>query len=110
MPLLIDENHSAKLTTRLTDLFPGSKSVGYVGLLSSSDVEVWEHAKLHGFTLLTRDDDFVSRSILYGHPPKVIFITLGNCSTDQIETLIRWRADSIRRFLEDDGVACLALA
>ncbi|MBS0169692.1 MAG: DUF5615 family PIN-like protein [Nitrospira sp.] len=35
---------------------------------------------LSEFLLVTRDEDFLRMSLLRGAPPKVIWITLGNCS------------------------------
>ena len=110
MPLLIDQNISAKLATRLADLHPGSQSVAFLKLDVADDAAVWAHAKTNGLSILTRDDDFVNLSMLYGQPPKVIQVGIGNCTTDQIESLLRWRADSVQRFLDDPDLACLVLA
>jgi len=49
------------------------------------------------------------RSLLFGHPPKVIRIELGNCSTMRVETLVRWRAEKVQAFITDEDAACLAL-
>ena len=36
-----------------------------------------------GYTIVTKDADFRQRSFLLGPPPKVIWIGLGNCSTQR---------------------------
>jgi len=110
MRLLIDENISSRLVTHLSDLFPGSASVMFLQMLRADDDRIWAYAKDQGLTILTRDDDFVNRSALLGHPPKVLYVSLGNCSTNQLEALIRWRFREICTFLEDPDAACLALA
>jgi hypothetical protein len=47
-----------------------------------------------GFTIVSKDADFHQQSFLFGHPPKVIWIPRGNCSTDEIARLPReHRAD-----------------
>ncbi len=109
MSLLFDENLSSRLVLLLADLFPGSTSIDLIGIRSAPDETVWEYATAHGLAVVTRDDDFVNSSALRGHPPKVIWITLGNCSTGQVESLLRWRVDEIRAFLNDDSGSYLEL-
>ena len=45
MKLLFDENLSPKLSTRLSDLFPGSLHVRDVGMKATIDPIVWNYAK-----------------------------------------------------------------
>ncbi len=107
--LLIDENLSPKLARQLSDLFPGSQPVRDLKLQHAADAVIWRHAQLNGHVIITKDLDLYERSLLFGHPPKVIRIELGNCSTMRVETLIRWRADKIQAFITDDAAACLVL-
>lgn len=109
MKLLIDENLSPKLTTRLADLFPGTIHVRDVGLKAADDAAIWEHARGVDAIILTKDEDLHARALLLGHPPKVIRICLGNCSTGQIESLLRWRLKDITAFIQDEDAACLEL-
>jgi predicted nuclease of predicted toxin-antitoxin system len=48
--------------------------------------------------LLPKDADFRQRSFLFGPPPKVIWIGLGNCSTRQIAELLRKQSSEIEAF------------
>lgn len=89
MTLLFDENLSYRLITILQDLFPGSLHVDSSGLGSATDESVWEFARVNGLTIVTKDSDFHERSVVLGYPPKIIWITRGNCSTDQIAKLLR---------------------
>ncbi|PWU00512.1 MAG: hypothetical protein C5B51_25075 [Terriglobia bacterium] len=66
MKLLFDENLSRKLVPILADLFPGSSHVFFESLLQNPDTAVWEHAKVHGFTIVTADADFYELSITFG--------------------------------------------
>ena len=102
MKLLFDENLSPRLVTALSDLFPESAHVDRLGLGSEPDPVIWEYAKTHGYILVSKDSDFHERSLLYGHPPKVVWIRRGNCSVRQIELILRARASDIDR-LEADG-------
>ena len=81
MKLLLDQNLSPRLFTVVGDLYPGSTHVREVGLQAADDT-VWRYAAEHGFAIVSRDADFHERSFLLGHPPKVIWIRRGNCSTE----------------------------
>ena len=87
MKLLLDENLSPSLVGALSSLYPESVHVRDVE--SAPDGAVWEYAARTGYTIVTKDADFRQRSFLYGPPPKVIYVKLGNCSTRQIEGLLR---------------------
>ena len=78
--------------------------------MSGSDRAIWQYARDHGLAIVTKDEDFQRFSILYGSPPKVIWIRLGNCSTADITRLLRERCEAIARFLADEEAAFLALA
>lgn len=110
MKLLFDENLSPFLAGALTDLFPQSTHVRNVGLKTSPDSDVWQYAIENGFVIVSKDADLHDRSLLYGFPPKVIWIRLGNCSTTDVETLIRNEIDRIRAFFDDEFASFLALS
>lgn len=109
MILLFDENLSPELPVRLLDCFPDAIHVRDVGLRSVPDAEVWAHAAEQGYVIVTKDSDFRQRSFLYGYPPKVIWIGLGNCSTLMIETLLRKRSGDVERFLSHAAESFLVL-
>ena len=96
MRLLFDQNLSQYLADRLADLFPDSLHVSSLGLSSASDLEVWETARDQGLALITKDADFNELQILQGFPPYVIWIRRGNCTTGEIEALLRQRSAEIR--------------
>lgn len=109
MKLLFDENLSHKLSRRLADLFPDSLHVRDVGLKAADDPLVWDYAKNNDFMIVSKDADMHDRSLVFGNPPKVIWLRLGNCSTSDVENLLRRDFDIIKRFYEDDSVSLLAL-
>lgn len=98
MKLLFDQNLSPKLVTRLVDLFPGSAHVESAALDRASDDEVWDHARLHGLTIVSKDEDYSELSALRGVPPKVLWLQLGNCTTTEVEDAIRARFPDIEAF------------
>lgn len=79
LKLLFDENLAARLARDLGDTYPGSAHVAQHGLSGANDQAIWEHAATEGFVLVTKDDDFQRLSVLFGPPPKVVWIRLGNC-------------------------------
>ncbi|HED03224.1 MAG TPA: hypothetical protein ENI60_00400 [Candidatus Fraserbacteria bacterium] len=91
MKLLFDQNLSHRLVSVLASLYPGSVHVRDLGLKTADDDAVWKYALEHGFTIASKDADFRQRSFLFSHPPKVVWIRLGNCSTQDIEALLRAR-------------------
>jgi predicted nuclease of predicted toxin-antitoxin system len=71
---------------------------------------VWESAKQQGFMIVSKDSDFHQRSFVFGFPPKVIWIQLGNCTTTEVEQVIRKDFDAIKAFYEDTEAAFLVLS
>ena len=110
MKLLFDQNLSPKLVKRLADLFPDSSHVQIVGLDCASDDQVWEHARLNRFAIVTKDEDFNTLSVMRGSPPKVIWLQLGNCTTGQVEAVFRSRRADIEAFEKDSSVDTLVLS
>ena len=98
MKLLFDENLSPKLAVNLSDIFPDSQHVDRLGLGGESDNVVWDYAKQNGYVLISKDSDFYDKSVLFGHPPKVIWIRRGNCSNKTIELILRNKVVAIEAF------------
>lgn len=109
MRLLLDENLSPRLVVSLADVFPGSNHVRNLGLKIAADPAVWDFAKLNGYVIVSKDDDFRQLSFTYGHPPKVIGILTGNCPTAAVELILRASHALIGTFLADPQAAYLAL-
>jgi len=107
--LLFDQNLSPRLVKSLQDLYPGSVHVREVGLANASDESVWTYATQHGLTIISKDTDFHQRSFVFGYPPKVVWIRRGNCSTTEIETILRAHHADLQRFEQDTEGAFLAL-
>jgi predicted nuclease of predicted toxin-antitoxin system len=107
--LLFDQNLSHRLLPALVDLFPGSTHVRDLGMERQEDDKVWIHARQHGLVILSKDNDFLERGLLYGPPPKVIYLALGNCTTRRIEELLRASHNRVVAFgtNPDEGVLIL---
>ena len=60
--------------------------------------------------IVSKDSDMHQRSFVLGYPPKIIWIRLGNCSTSDVEKLLRVKFVSIKAFYEDDYASFLSLS
>ena len=109
MKLLFDENLSARLPGVLADAYPGSVHVHDCGFGNADDSVIWQYAKDNGFTIVSKDSDFQERSILLGQPPKLVWLRAANCSTKEIENLLRTALPIIKRFVQEDEESCLVL-
>ncbi|MBM4038560.1 MAG: hypothetical protein FJ290_08610 [Planctomycetes bacterium] len=109
MKLLFDQNLSFRLCSSLQEEFPDSAHVRLLGLEEASDSDIWEYARDHGFTIVTKDEDFYELSLLRGSPPKILWLRCGNVDTATIERLIQTHVERISSFAEDEGLHCLEL-
>ena len=89
MKLLLDQNLSPRLVNRLASVYLDMSHVALVGLDRASDAEVWEYARANDYIIETKDSDFNDISLLRGAPPQIIWLRLGNCTTDAVEQVLR---------------------
>jgi predicted nuclease of predicted toxin-antitoxin system len=109
MKLLFDHNLSPKLVDRLADLFPESTHLYTLGMDRTDDREVWTYARDNNFTIVTKDSDYNELLTFRGFPPKVIWIRRGNCSTTDIESILRTHAANIQTLTNDSTLGILTL-
>ena len=110
MKFLFDENLSPKLVRLLSDLFPDSIHVRDVGLNRADDAIVWKYAQDNSLTICSKDSDMHQRSFVLSYPPKVVWVRLGNCSTSDVEQLLRRHFAVIEAFVGDDYASFLTLS
>jgi predicted nuclease of predicted toxin-antitoxin system len=109
MKLLFDQNLSPRLVARLADLYPGSAHVDPLGLGNEDDRTVWSYAHQNDFLIVTKDSDFSELVVYLGFPPKVIWIRRGNCSTNDIEQILRENHDAITQLSTSESTGILTL-
>ena len=107
--LLFDQNISPRLLDRLADIYPESVHVSTLGLGKATDSEIWQYAHDHDYMIVTKDADFSELGIVKGFPPKIIWIRRGNCSTQEIELILRENYDSITSLSNDEETGILTL-
>ena len=109
MKLLFDENLSFSLLDSLRVEFPDSTHVREVGLRGASDEAIWQFARSNGFAIVSKDNDFRQRSFVDGHPPKVIWLAIGNAGTAEVATLLRRERFRLEAFEQDAGAALIVI-
>ena len=109
MKLLLDQNLSPRLVQRLADLYPDSTHVSLVGLDRAADPAVWTYAQVADCIIVSKDADFSDMSVVRGLPPKVIWLRLGNCSTNDIEQALRSAHMQITAFANDATAGVLEI-
>jgi len=109
MKLLLDQNISYKVVKLLTDAFDEVKHVRNVGLVNVSDLEIWQYAKIHGYTVITFDSDFIELSVLKSSLPKVIWLKFGNSTNLKVANKLIINQKAISEFVRDDNNEILFL-
>lgn len=109
MKLLFDQNVSPRLVKQLSDLYSDSAHVSELGFAQALDHTIWNYAQKEGYLIVTKDVDFSEMSILRGHPPKILWIRRGNCSTNDIAKIPRTNFEMIEAFVSDNQFGTLEL-
>jgi predicted nuclease of predicted toxin-antitoxin system len=89
MKLLFDQNISFRVIKGINDLFPLAKQVRELRLENYSDRSIWEFAKKENYSIVTFDSDFFDLNLILGSPPKIIWLRIGNATSEDIIQLFR---------------------
>lgn len=59
-----------------------------------NDSKIWEYARIHDLTIITKDADFSNRIIFSEPPPRVIHLRFGNLRFNDFYQVIstQWKA------------------
>lgn len=109
MKLLFDHNLSPRLVKRLADIFLSSSHVDNLGLAQVDDAELWIYAQSNNFVIVTKDSDYNELLTLRGFPPKIIWIRRGNCSTSDIEAMLKIHFTDIQILFSNSSLGILTL-
>ena len=109
MKLLFDQNLSPKLVQRISDVFPDSAHVATAGLDRAADDEILAYASRHGYAVVSKDADFADLAQVREEGSKVIWLRLGNCTTQDIQAKIRSQLGPIEALDDDSDARVLEL-
>ncbi len=110
MRLLFDQNLSPKLVERLSETFPDSSHVSFVGLERAADEEVFTYALREGYAVVSKDSDFAEMAQLRHHSPKVVWLRLGNRTTREIEAALRTHRQAVEELERNPDLRVLELS
>jgi predicted nuclease of predicted toxin-antitoxin system len=108
--LLLDENLSPSLPAKLEPDFPGIVHVSQFNLRGMPDIEIWRFAGEHGYCIVSSDSDFNELAFVQGPPQQVIWLRLGEATTDDVRLCLLHHAAAITAFLNQDDDTVLELA
>jgi predicted nuclease of predicted toxin-antitoxin system len=109
MKLLLDENLSRRVVPFLLDAFPDSTQVTFLDMENVDDRTIWNYAKDNNFVIVTKDADFYDLSNVYGQPPKIIWLKIGNQSKAATINALVINRNNIELALIDEGKACIEI-
>jgi predicted nuclease of predicted toxin-antitoxin system len=109
MKLLLDENISRRIVPFIQNSYPRSTQVTLIGLEQTDDKTIRQYAIDNDFVIVTKDADFYEMTMLYGQPPKIVWLKIGNQSkAATIKTLQDYSKDIVQALLTDDH-ACIEI-
>jgi predicted nuclease of predicted toxin-antitoxin system len=107
--LLFDQNISYRIVKKVKELFPESNHVQSVGLNGASDNTIWNFAKKNNFSIVSFDADFIDITLINGFPPKIIWLRIGNSSTNKIYEVLLENKSKIQEFVSDETLFFLEI-
>jgi len=81
---LVDANLPPRLCQWLQARGHQAEHLADIDLLRATDTQLWERGKNQRIVILSKDFDFYDRALLFGAPPQVLHIAVGNCSNDRL--------------------------
>jgi predicted nuclease of predicted toxin-antitoxin system len=101
--LLLDENLSWRMKKKLTPFFEEVIHVSDLKMTQpADDISIWNYAKMNGFTIISKDDDFEKIVLLRKAPPKLIYLKTYNLDTKKLVDLILEYRDKIVGFVNSN--------
>ncbi len=99
----IDANLPPSLASLITRNFGYEAfSMQYLHLLSLSDKKIFDQARdKKNVIILTKDQDFANLISRLGPPPKVLWITIGNCNNERLKQIVLTNLPEILTLLDD---------
>jgi predicted nuclease of predicted toxin-antitoxin system len=63
--------------------------VDLIGInVPAEDIDIWNYALNNGYTIITKDNDFVDLLEIKGFPPKAVLLKTGNNSSKALVELL----------------------
>jgi predicted nuclease of predicted toxin-antitoxin system len=104
MELWLDAHISPRIAKWINDDFSFQCfPIRDLDLLRATDVEIFNAAKKKGkVVIITKDDDFSDLVTRLKSPPKIIWLTFGNCSNSKMKEILKRDLLSALAILEEN--------
>lgn len=89
MRFLVDVNLPPRLARWLSSRGHEARHLVDLNLLTATDTGIWDRGKNEEEIIVSRDNDFYDRSLIFGAPPQVFHIAVGNCSNARLFDLLQ---------------------
>ena len=99
MKFLIDANLPPRLCVWLRSHHHEAEHLFDRDLLTATDTEIWERGRVENLVIFTKDVDFYDRALLFGSPPQVVHVAVGNCSNARLFSVLTSEWDEIEQAL-----------
>ena len=109
MKLLLDENLSRRIVPFIQESYPESTHVVLAGLEQADDQCIRQWAINNDFIIMTKDADFYEMSRLYGQPPKIIWLKMGNQSKAAVIKVLQENREMIDQVLMTEDKTCIEI-
>jgi predicted nuclease of predicted toxin-antitoxin system len=70
-----------------------------LNLLTATDTQIWERGKVENLVIFSKDVDFYDRALLFGAPPQVVHVAVGNCSNTRLFSVLASEWNDIEQAL-----------
>ena len=80
----------------LVDAYP----LRELGLREADDEIIFLKAKNENVIFMTKDEDFVKLLSRFGSPPKVIWLTCGNTSNEELKKIFKFHFEQITKLFD----------
>jgi len=109
MKLLFDENLSRRVVPFIQEAFPDSTQIALLGMENTPDKDIWLFARDNAYVIVTKNSDFYEMSLLYGQPPKIIWLKTGNQTKAAMIRALTDNSADIQRMLMAEDKACVEI-
>jgi len=76
---LVDAQLPPALARKIAAMGHEAEHLLDLGLLESSDSQIWDYALSCGAVIITKDEDFAIRASVSKASPSIVWIRIGNC-------------------------------
>ena len=84
MKFLVDANLPPRLARWLKSRGHEAEHLADLNQLRATDTGVWNRGRRLRSVIVSKDNDFYDRALLFGPPPQILHIAVGNCSNGRL--------------------------